>query len=142
MQKMKFRLNIPAKKAANATINRHTTFESRRVFGQDEGDEEEEEEQEQDTAGDKKKAKGHRANVNQQLLQSSVMSKKIAEQHAKALEEDANIFDYDAVYDDLKEAERLKREALKGPESTKVKRQYDRKWKKNSWIMSFLAQVY
>lgn len=103
MQKMKFGLNVPAKKKTQAVLNRHSTF------AQQDPDDEEEQAQ-----------TSHRANVNQQLSQQSVTNKKIAEQHAKALEEDANIFDYDAVYDDLKEAERKKKEALKGPDSKKV----------------------
>lgn len=103
MQKMKFGLNVPAKKKTTVAFNRHNTF------AQQDPDDEEEQTQ-----------VGHRANVNQQLSQQSATNKKIAEQHAKALEEDANIFDYDAVYDDLKEAERIKKEALKGPNSKKV----------------------
>jgi hypothetical protein len=49
------------------------------------------------------------------------MTKKIEIEQKMALKEDPNIFDYDAVYDDLKEAERVKKEALKGPATKKVR---------------------
>ncbi|KAI8143232.1 coiled-coil domain-containing protein 55-domain containing protein [Fennellomyces sp. T-0311] len=102
---MKFGLNVKSKKPRGL-------FTPRNTFQQDDDSDVEEAPNDQ---------KAHRSNVNQQLSKSSTVSKKIAEQHAKALEEDANIFDYDSVYDDLKEAERLKKEAMKGPETKKPK---------------------
>jgi hypothetical protein len=45
----------------------------------------------------------------------------LQEEHSKAIEQDPTIFDYDAVYDDLKEAERKKKEATKGPTEKKPK---------------------
>lgn len=109
---MKFGLNV-RKKAQPRPM-----FSRRNQLGQDDDDDEQEDEQQQQNQQNAKKQ--HRAIVNQQLGQSTKMTKKVAEQHAKALEEDANIFDYDAVYDDLKEAERLKREAQKGVDTKKV----------------------
>lgn len=109
---MKFGLNV-RKKAQPRPM-----FSRRNQLGQDDDDDEQEDEQQQQNQQNAKKQ--HRAIVNQQLGQSTKVTKKVAEQHAKALEEDANIFDYDAVYDDLKEAERLKREAQKGVDTKKV----------------------
>lgn len=102
--KMKFGLNVKSKKPRGV-------FTPRNAFQQEDDSSDNEDSNDQ---------KSHRSTVNQQLSKSGTITKKIAEQHAKALEEDANIFDYDAVYDDLKQAERLKKEATKGPETKKV----------------------
>ncbi|CDS03279.1 hypothetical protein LRAMOSA00681 [Lichtheimia ramosa] len=110
---MKFGLNV-RKKAQPRPM-----FSRRNQLGQDDDDEEQDDDQQQQQQQNAKKQ--HRARVNQQLGESTRVNKKVAEQHAKALEEDANIFDYDAVYDDLKEAERLKREAQKGVDTKKPK---------------------
>ncbi|KAG0168950.1 hypothetical protein DFQ28_011385 [Apophysomyces sp. BC1034] len=107
MQKMKFGLNVPAKKKAQPTFNRHNAFT--RQGHQDDEVEEEEQVQEQSKA----KSKSHRTAINQQLSSLKTASKKVSEEHTKALEEDPNIFDYDAVYDDLKNAERKQKEAMK-----------------------------
>ncbi|KAG2218943.1 hypothetical protein INT45_004635 [Circinella minor] len=120
---MKFGLNVLNSKKPRGR------FQQRNAFGQDEsdesGDDNDQQQQQQRTGSssnsNKKKLEQQRNSVNQQLSKTSVTSKKIAEQHAKALEEDANIFDYDAVYDDLKQAEQIKKEALKGPETKKPK---------------------
>lgn len=64
----------------------------------------------------------HKNRINKQLTgYTSMSNKKIEEQHKQALEEDPNIFDYDAVYDDLKTAEKQKVEQLKGKDNKKVK---------------------
>ncbi|KAI9323791.1 coiled-coil domain-containing protein 55-domain containing protein [Dichotomocladium elegans] len=110
---MKFGLNVRKQAKPRPMFSRSNAF--------DRSDDEGEDEVQQQNDGSSKKQQQHRSNVNQQLTQSSRMTKKVAEQHAKALEEDAHIFDYDAVYDDLKEAERLKKEAAKGPDTKKPK---------------------
>jgi hypothetical protein len=114
MQKMKFGLNLQKKKAAgvNPMLRRSN------AFGDASDDElEEEEHEEQNHSKKNQKAK---AQVNKQLSSYNTMTKKIAQEQAKALEEDPNIFDYDAVYDDLKDAENKKKEAVK-PSSKKAK---------------------
>lgn len=117
---MKFGLNVVNSKKPRGR------FQQRNAFAQDESDESGDDNDQQQQTGSSSSSKKkdhkqqHRSNVNQQLSKASLTSKKIAEQHAKAIEEDANIFDYDAVYDDLKQAEQIKKEALKGPETKKV----------------------
>ncbi|KAI8077984.1 coiled-coil domain-containing protein 55-domain containing protein [Gilbertella persicaria] len=64
--------------------------------------------------------KSAKTQVNKQLSSYNTMTKKIAQEQAKALEEDPTIFDYDAVYDDLKEIEKKKQEATK-PKDKKAK---------------------
>lgn len=105
---MQFGLNLQKKKTATAPLAR------RNAFG-DESEEEEEEETQEKNKGQKAKTL-----VNRQLSNYNTMTKKIAQEQAKALEEDPNIFDYDAVYDDLKDAEKKKKEAVK-PASKKAK---------------------
>ncbi|KAI8988737.1 coiled-coil domain-containing protein 55-domain containing protein [Pilobolus umbonatus] len=102
---MKFGLNLQKKKTASVVRTSN-------AFGED--SEEEEMELENDTKAAKK-------NVNKQLSGYNKITKKVADEQAKALEEDPNIFDYDAVYDDLKEIENKKKEALKGSSSKKAK---------------------
>lgn len=113
MQRMQFGLNLQKKKPTTkaAPIRRAN------AFGDD--SEEEEEEQVQDPHGKKKNQKA-KDQVNRQLSGYNTITKKIAEEQAKALEEDPNIFDYDAVYDDLKDAEKKKKEAVK-PTDKKAK---------------------
>ncbi|KAI8388083.1 coiled-coil domain-containing protein 55-domain containing protein [Radiomyces spectabilis] len=111
---MKFGLNISAKKAK-------PMFQAKRsAFGQQDDSESEHEDIESSDARSKTKKK-ERQQVNQQLASLKTTNKKITEEHAKALEEDPNIFDYDAVYDDLKEVERKKKETLKGKEDKRPK---------------------
>ncbi|KAI9273060.1 coiled-coil domain-containing protein 55-domain containing protein [Phascolomyces articulosus] len=117
---MKFGLNIAKSKQPRGR------FTQRNAFAQDESEESGDDDQQQQQSGSSSSKKKndkqqHKNTVNQQLSKTSTINKKIAEQHAKALEEDANIFDYDAVYDDLKQAEQIKKEALKGPETKKPK---------------------
>ncbi|CEP14412.1 hypothetical protein [Parasitella parasitica] len=115
MQGMKYGLNLQKKKAPNAS---KPIFRRANAFGdasEDDEDDDNVEEQEQTKKNQKAKAQ-----VNKQLSSYNTMTKKIAEQQAKALEEDPNIFDYDAVYDDLKDAERKKKEAVK-PSTKKAK---------------------
>ncbi|KAI7897686.1 coiled-coil domain-containing protein 55-domain containing protein [Cokeromyces recurvatus] len=114
---MKFGLNLQKKKAPiNSTILRKPS-----AFANTTDDELENEEEDtlQNESNSKKNQKA-RTQVNRQLSGYNTMTKKIAEEQAKALEEDPTIFDYDAVYDDLKEVERKKKEALK-PDSKKPK---------------------
>lgn len=111
---MKFGLNLQKKKATGA----NPLLRRANAFGDASDDDEEEEEQGLQDQG--KKTQKAKAQVNRQLSNYNTMTKKIAEQQAKALEEDPNIFDYDAVYDDLKEAENKKKEAVK-PSSKKAK---------------------
>jgi hypothetical protein len=111
MQKMKFGLNLQKKKAPINPTMRHSN-----AFGTAEADSDTDEEKEQEISTSKQAKK----QVNRQLSSYNTMTKKIAEEQAKALEEDPNIFDYDAVYDDLKEVENKKREAVK-PTSKKAK---------------------
>lgn len=106
---MKFGLNLQKKKTP--TLAR---IPKKSAFGDSMSDDEEEEQQPQNNN------KSAKSKVNRQLSSYNTMTKKIAEEQAKALEEDPNIFDYDAVYDDLKEVERKKKEAVK-PTSTKPK---------------------
>jgi coiled-coil domain-containing protein 55 len=101
MQRMNFGLNLQKKKTTTAIPARRAN-----AFG-DESDDEHDQ-QAEDTKGKKAKAQ-----VNRQLSSYNTMTKKIAEEQTKALEEDPNIFDYDAVYDDLKDAEKKKKEAVK-----------------------------
>ncbi|KAI8990780.1 coiled-coil domain-containing protein 55-domain containing protein [Mycotypha africana] len=114
MQKMKFGLNLQKKKTLSQSLSKKSAFHS---TSDDELERDDEEDQKQQQLHSNKKAK---AQVNRQLSSYNTMTKKIAEEQAKALEEDPNIFDYDAVYDDLKEVERKKKEAVK-PTSTKPK---------------------
>ncbi|KAF7726865.1 hypothetical protein EC973_008372 [Apophysomyces ossiformis] len=106
MQKMKFGLNVPAKKGPKPVLNRHNAFSHQE-------NEENEVEENQTQQQMKTKSKSHRTMINQQLSSYTTASKKIAEEHTKAIEEDPTIFDYDAVYDDLKNAERKQKEAMK-----------------------------
>lgn len=103
MQRMQFGLNLQKKKTTTAK-----PVQRANAFGDQSDDEEEQDQQVEDTKGKKAKAQ-----VNRQLSSYNTMTKKIAEEQAKALEEDPNIFDYDAVYDDLKDAEKKKKEAVK-----------------------------
>jgi len=71
--------------------------------------------------GEQETKDSHKNRINKQLTNyTSMTNKKIEEQHKQALEEDPNIFDYDAVYDDLKTAEKQKQEQLKGKDNKKV----------------------
>lgn len=115
MQKMQFGLNLQKKKAPTKT----TPMRRANAFGHESESEEEEEEEVQDIRSKKKNQKA-KDQVNRQLSSYNTMTKKIAEEQAKALEEDPNIFDYDAVYDDLKDAEKKKKEAVK-PTDKKAK---------------------
>ncbi|KAI9093117.1 coiled-coil domain-containing protein 55-domain containing protein, partial [Phlyctochytrium arcticum] len=55
--------------------------------------------------------------VNRELrLVQSTKSRLADEEHKKALEEDPNVFDYDAVYDDLKKGELEKRQSRDNPD--------------------------
>lgn len=111
---MQFGLNLQKKKVTTKAM----PVRRANAFG-DESEEEEEEEHVQDPRGKKKNQKA-KDQVNRQLSSYNTMTKKIAEEQAKALEEDPNIFDYDAVYDDLKDAEKKKKEAVK-PTDKKAK---------------------
>ncbi|KAI8068855.1 coiled-coil domain-containing protein 55-domain containing protein [Thamnidium elegans] len=112
MQRLNFGLNLQKKKAATGPIRRANAFG-------DDSDEDEEEEVLEEKQG-KKSSQKAKAQVNRQLSNYNTMTKKIAQEQAKALEEDPNIFDYDAVYDDLKEVEKKKKEAVK-PTTKKAK---------------------
>ncbi|KAL9549121.1 hypothetical protein MBANPS3_005366 [Mucor bainieri] len=112
---MKFGLNLQKKKTTGA----NPMLRRANAFG-DASDDDDEEAEQQALQDQSKKAQKAKAQVNRQLSSYNTMTKKIAEQQAKALEEDPNIFDYDAVYDDLKEAENKKKEAVK-PSSKKAK---------------------
>ncbi|KAI9006252.1 coiled-coil domain-containing protein 55-domain containing protein [Phycomyces nitens] len=114
MQKMKFGLNMTTKKKAAPVISRAA------MFSQQEDDEPEEENQETPNAKKNQKKK-HLTTINQQLSSYKTVTKKVAEEHQKALEEDPNIFDYDAVYDDLKEAEKQQKEAMKSVDTKKAR---------------------
>ncbi|KAG2208142.1 hypothetical protein INT47_010504 [Mucor saturninus] len=103
---MQFGLNLQKKKTATTPLRRRNAF----------GDESSEEEEEvEENKGQKAKTL-----VNRQLSNYNTMTKKIAQEQAKALEQDPSIFDYDAVYDDLKEAEKKKKDAVK-PTDKKAK---------------------
>ena len=110
---MNFGLNLQKKKTSKAPVRRANAFG-------DDSDEEEQEEQILDPRNSRKKTQKAKDLVNRQLSSYTTMTKKIAQEQAKALEEDPNIFDYDAVYDDLKEAENKKKEAVK-PTDKKAK---------------------
>ncbi|CEI92342.1 hypothetical protein RMCBS344292_06603 [Rhizopus microsporus] len=107
---MKFGLNLQKKKPIHPTPR----LDRSSAFGGDSDDEQDAQDQKQ--AGQKAKAQ-----VNRQLASYKTTTKKLQELHTKALEEDPNIFDYDAVYDDLKEAERKQKEATKGPQEKKAR---------------------
>ncbi|CAO3640786.1 unnamed protein product [Cunninghamella blakesleeana] len=98
---MKFGLNIPKKK----NITNKPSSRPSKVFQEDEG----EEEDNIHTVSTKELEKLQKHKINKLISKnSSVAQKKLKEAHEKALKEDPNIFDYDAVYDDLKEAEERK----------------------------------
>ncbi|KAI7862072.1 coiled-coil domain-containing protein 55-domain containing protein [Spinellus fusiger] len=65
--------------------------------------------------------RNHQKVVNQQLSGYKTDTKKITEQLQKAVEEDPTIFDYDAVYDDLKDAEKKQKEATKSVDTKKAR---------------------
>ncbi|KAL0092589.1 coiled-coil domain-containing protein 55-domain containing protein [Phycomyces blakesleeanus] len=119
---MKFGLNTTKKKVA-PVINKALMFSQH----DEEDDEEEGQEQQGRGAGSNAKnkknqqKKQHLTTINQQLSGYKTITKKIAEEHQKALEEDPNIFDYDAVYDDLKEAEKQQKEAMKSTDTKKAR---------------------
>ncbi|KAI8380522.1 coiled-coil domain-containing protein 55-domain containing protein [Choanephora cucurbitarum] len=110
MQQLKFGLNLQKKKTP---ITPQSRLAQRASAFAHESDEEEEE-------APKENVKSAKAQVNRQLSGYNTMTKKLAEQQAKALEEDPTIFDYDAVYDDLKDIERKKQEKTK-PKEKKAK---------------------
>ncbi|GAA5808053.1 hypothetical protein MFLAVUS_001435 [Mucor flavus] len=112
MQRLNFGLTLQKKKTTTGPIRRANAFG-------DDSDEDEEEEVLEEKQG-KKSSQKAKAQVNRQLSNYNTMTKKIAQEQAKALEEDPNIFDYDAVYDDLKEVEKKKKEAVK-PTTKKAK---------------------
>jgi coiled-coil domain-containing protein 55 len=109
MSKMKFGLNTSLKKTKLPTSLKPKAF----FQGDDDDD---------DTKLNAQETKdSHKTRINKQLSSySSTTNKKIEEQHKQALEEDPNIFDYDAVYDDLKTAEQQKKEQLKGKDNKKA----------------------
>ncbi|KAI8885090.1 hypothetical protein K501DRAFT_164152, partial [Backusella circina FSU 941] len=104
---MKFGLNLQKKKTLGKPI-----LNKKNAFGDQSDSEDEQEPQTTQNAKNK---------INKQLTSYNTMTKKIEYEQKMALKEDPNIFDYDAVYDDLKEAERVKKEALKGPATKKAK---------------------
>jgi coiled-coil domain-containing protein 55 len=65
----------------------------------------EDSDEEDKLADESTKGATHQQLINNRLKTSSVKSKKVQEIQQKALDEDPNIYDYDAVYDDLKRAE-------------------------------------
>ncbi|KAG0741016.1 hypothetical protein G6F57_009932 [Rhizopus arrhizus] len=108
---MKFGLNLQKKKPlATPRLERSS------AFGHP-SDDDDESERDQGKSSHQRA----RAQVNRQLSSYSTTHKKLQEEHSKAIEQDPTIFDYDAVYDDLKEAERKKKEATKGPAEKKPK---------------------
>ncbi|KAG1438075.1 hypothetical protein G6F56_012799 [Rhizopus delemar] len=108
---MQFGLNLQKKKTLSTPkINRSS------AFGNTSDEEDEVVDHQKKSANQRAKAQ-----VNKQLSSYKTTNKKLQDEHTKALEEDPNIFDYDAVYDDLKEAERKKKEATKGPKEKKAK---------------------
>lgn len=110
MSKMKFGLNTSLKKS-----NPRPSIKPK-AFLQDDEDNDSHQTETQDTKH------SHKHRINKQLSSySSITNKKIEEQHKQALEEDPNIFDYDAVYDDLKTAEKQKLEQMKGKDNKKVR---------------------
>lgn len=107
MSKMKFGLNTSLKKTKPASSIPKAFF-----GGNDDED---------SKPGEQETKDSHKNRINKQLTNyTSMTNKKIEEQHKQALEEDPNIFDYDAVYDDLKTAEKQKQEQLKGKDNKKV----------------------
>ncbi|KAG2177295.1 hypothetical protein INT43_007952 [Umbelopsis isabellina] len=108
MSKMKFGLNTSMKKTKPPTIKP-------KAFGQNDDDED-------DKLVGKETKDSHKARINKQLAgYSSASTKKIEEEHKKALEEDPNIFDYDAVYDNLKTAEKMQQDKMKSKENKKAR---------------------
>ncbi|KAI9249294.1 coiled-coil domain-containing protein 55-domain containing protein [Sporodiniella umbellata] len=106
---MQFGLNLQKKKTLSAPkVTRKSAFD-------DSSDEDESETQ------PKSASQRAKSQVNKQLSSYSTANKKLQEEHSKALEDDPNIFDYDAVYDDLKAAEKKKKDANKEPKEKKAK---------------------
>ncbi|KAM3582588.1 hypothetical protein VKS41_005232 [Umbelopsis sp. WA50703] len=104
---MKFGLNTSMKKTKPPAIKP-------KAFGQDDD--------EDDNIVGKETKDSHKTRINKQLAgYPSASTKKIEEEHKKALEEDPNIFDYDAVYDNLKTAEKLQQDKLKSKENKKAR---------------------
>ncbi|KAJ3186562.1 hypothetical protein HDU85_007382 [Gaertneriomyces sp. JEL0708] len=64
-----------------------------------------------------------RRRVNQELRTVQAQRSRLAEEeYKKALEEDPNVFDYDAVYDDLKKAEQQKKKSKDNPDGGVLKK--------------------
>ncbi|KAI8071624.1 coiled-coil domain-containing protein 55-domain containing protein [Gongronella butleri] len=113
---MKFGLNVPkGKRTAGAPVRKAAS-----VFGQEDSDDDGSD-QEQQVLSAKEQAKKDRSRINQQLETSARLHQKIQEAHEQAVAEDPNIYDYDAVYDDLKAAERQRTQAKKGKNDQKAK---------------------
>ncbi|KAI8580879.1 hypothetical protein K450DRAFT_235004 [Umbelopsis ramanniana AG] len=109
MSKMKFGLNTSLKKSKPPSSIPKAFF-----GGDDDADDLK--------PGEQETKDSHKNRINKQLTSyTSMTNKKIEEQHKQALEEDPNIFDYDAVYDDLKTAEKQKQEQLKGKDNKKAR---------------------
>ncbi|ORX51311.1 hypothetical protein DM01DRAFT_1307752 [Hesseltinella vesiculosa] len=111
---MKFGLNI-----SKATPKKPSGKSS--IFAHDESDDSSSDEEHPNTKS--AAAKHDRSRINKQIGSSAVVHQKIKEAHDQALQDDPNIFDYDAVYDDLKAAEQQRVEAKKG-QKTNQKAKY------------------
>ncbi|KAI8099758.1 coiled-coil domain-containing protein 55-domain containing protein [Halteromyces radiatus] len=99
---MKFGLNLSKKKT---TFTRSVSTPAA-AFNLHDDDDDEDKDTQQLSA--KEQAKRQRQKINQQLTTSAgttLANQKVKEAQEQALLEDPTIFDYDAVYDDLKQAE-------------------------------------
>ncbi|TPX43254.1 hypothetical protein SeMB42_g04793 [Synchytrium endobioticum] len=88
-------------------LSKNPLFAGSQAFGNNDDDDEEELQcSTQATSG----TSNHASKVNRELRAvHSARSAAIEQEHAKALEEDPSVFDYDGVYDTLKAAEDLKK---------------------------------
>ncbi|ORZ26083.1 coiled-coil domain-containing protein 55-domain containing protein [Absidia repens] len=113
---MKFGLNLSKKKPTPTT---RPITKPASVFGlqDDDDDEVDDSTQPQSTKFNaKEQAKRERQKINQHIANSAsttLAHQKVKEAQDQALMDDPTIFDYDAVYDDLKEAENQQKKASK-----------------------------
>ncbi|KAI8343264.1 coiled-coil domain-containing protein 55-domain containing protein [Chlamydoabsidia padenii] len=118
---MKFGLNLTKKKpTGRPTTNRPaaTAF----AFQDDDDDDDDDDNQSQTPTSLKEQAKKQRQKINQQLQTSAsttLAHQKVKEAQEQALQDDPTIFDYDAVYDDLKAAESQQKLATKTQDTDK-----------------------
>jgi hypothetical protein len=117
---MKFGLNLTKKKPTGRPTP--TRAPSTAFAFQDDDDDDDDEQIESTKTSAKDQAKKQRQKINQQLQASAsttLAHQKVKQAQDQALEDDPTIFDYDAVYDDLKAAENQQKIANKAKDTDK-----------------------